>query len=143
MSWLIHRNTPSGVWTSAAWIADQIHSRSGGPGRTLILGATFKENVPDLRNSKVFDVAARLRDLGHEVTIADPVADSGELEQSGFAIGELESADIVVGAVRHDDYAGLDAEDLSELVREGGLVADIKGMWRGLKLRGDIQRWSL
>ena len=59
-----------------AWIADALHARLGGKtGSALVLGLTFKEDVPDLRNSRVVDLVARLRELGHRVDIADPLAD--------------------------------------------------------------------
>jgi UDP-N-acetyl-D-glucosamine/UDP-N-acetyl-D-galactosamine dehydrogenase len=61
------------------WIAEQIHSQRGGKaGSVLMLGLTFKENVPDLRNSKVVDVIRHLETLGHHVTIHDPLADGSE-----------------------------------------------------------------
>ena len=127
----------------ADWIADTVHQRSGAPGSVLILGATFKEDVPDLRNSKVIDLAQRFRALGHDVAITDPVAEPRELAGLGFSTGWSEPADIVVGAVRHRAFANIADDELSGLVSPGGLLADIKGMWRERKLRPDIQRWSL
>lgn len=127
----------------ARWLADVLHERRGGPGSVLILGSTFKENVPDLRNSKVFDLAAHLRELGHQVRIADPVADPAELAGMGFRTGPPHPADLVVGAVRHRAYVEMGKADLSALVMQGGLLADIKGIWRHLVLRADIARWTL
>ena len=57
-----------------AWIADTLHDRRRKAGRALVLGLTFKENVPDLRNSRSFDLVKRLQWLGHEVEVADPIA---------------------------------------------------------------------
>lgn len=129
------------------WIADQIHERIGNGSRVLMLGLTFKENVPDLRNSRVIDVVGRLEWLRHEVVIHDPLADPAEarheygVELAGDALeGRY---DVVIGAVSHTHYAGLSAAALSGLVSEGGLVADLKGMWSGLDLAGHIRRWSL
>ena len=62
------------------WVADALHERlAGKAGRTLVLGLTFKEDVPDLRNSRVFDLVGRLRELGHSVDVADPLADPDEV----------------------------------------------------------------
>lgn len=127
----------------ARWIAERIHERRGGPGTALILGATFKEDVPDLRNSKVFDLARQLSALGHQVRIADPIADPTELAASGFETDSTQPADVLVGAVRHRAYIELPDHDIETLVCPGGLVADIKGMWRDRNLRGDIARWTL
>ena len=72
---LAGRETNDGM---GAWIADALHDRRRKAGRALVLGLTFKENVPDLRNSRVFDLVERLKWLGHEVASADPVADAAE-----------------------------------------------------------------
>ncbi|MET0373011.1 MAG: nucleotide sugar dehydrogenase [Rhizorhabdus sp.] len=130
-----------------AWIADQIHEHIGSDSRILMLGLTFKENVPDLRNSRVIDVVRRLEWLRHEVVIHDPLADPAEarheygVELDGDALGK--QFDVVIGAVSHADYAGLPADTLAGLVRDGGLVADLKGMWGGLDLPTTVKRWSL
>ena len=130
-----------------AWVADQIHARRGGkPGSVLVLGLTFKENVPDLRNSRAFDVIARLDELGHRVSVADPLADAGEVERDfGWTLHEPdgESFDLVVGAVAHDGYRDLEPNALDQLVAPGGTLADLKGMWRDLPLNPSIDRWTL
>jgi len=130
-----------------SWIADQIHHRIGSGSRILVLGLTFKENVPDLRNSRVIDVIRRLEWLRHEVTIHDPLADPAEaMHEYGvtLAADALEQRyDVVIGAVSHAAYAGLAAEPLAALVEEGGMVADLKGMWGGLTLPDGVSRWSL
>lgn len=129
------------------WIADALHEHRGRkPGRALVLGVTFKENVPDLRNSRVFDLIDRLRQLGHEVLVADPLADSDELRAShGFELTDLEgaSADLVVAVVPHSDYRALSNDQIAALVAPGGTLADIKGMWRERAIDGDFDRWSL
>ena len=130
-----------------AWIADQIHERIGNGSRVLMLGLTFKENVPDLRNSRVIDVVRRLEWLRHEVVIHDPLADPTEAEHEygvTLASDALDGRyDVVVGAVSHAAYAGLPAATLTGLVNDGGLVADLKGMWSGLDLSQQVRRWSL
>ncbi|MFP6749182.1 MAG: nucleotide sugar dehydrogenase [Alphaproteobacteria bacterium] len=130
------------------FIAGCIDENMAGPGRVLLLGLTFKENVPDLRNTKVIDVVTGLTDRGHVVVVHDPVADAGEAERL-YGIPLLTSLDgqagfdAVVGAVRHDYYLTLDAADLAGLVREGGLIADIKGLWRDLDRPSNRDYWQL
>ena len=130
------------------WVADRLHERRGGKaGSFLILGLTFKENVPDLRNSRVVDVVRRLAELGHSIVVHDPLADRDEARREhGLEIdpGALDrSYDAVLAAVPHDDYRNMSADTVRALVTHGGCVADLKGMWRGLDLGPGIDRWSL
>ena len=129
------------------WIADALHERLGSkPGKALVLGLTFKEDVPDLRNSRAFDVVRRLQELGHRVDVADPLADPGELARDhGLEVTDLDGSryDLVVGAVAHAAYRELSSEDLEKLVAEDGTLADLKGMWRDRRLNPAIDRWSL
>jgi UDP-N-acetyl-D-galactosamine dehydrogenase len=117
------------------------------PSRILVLGLTFKENVPDLRNTKVVDIVEALTERGHRVDVADPLADR---DQARALYGlELHAAppasgyDCVIGAVPHDAYRAYDGPVLRALLAPGGLVADIKGMWRGVAVPGDVRRWEL
>ena len=119
--------------------------------RTLVLGLTFKENLPDLRNSKVVDLVRGLTRRGHQVDVHDPLADPTEA-QSFYGIELVAPGterpngavyDCLVGAVAHDAYRSLDAEALGRLVRPGGLVADVKGMWRSVELTDQRRRWEL
>jgi UDP-N-acetyl-D-glucosamine/UDP-N-acetyl-D-galactosamine dehydrogenase len=132
------------------WIADALHERlstkAGKAGRALVLGLTFKEDVPDLRNSRAFDVVRRLRELGHSVDVADPLADPDELAREyGLATVQPEGSryDLVVGAVAHAEYRDLTSAQLEKLVDQGGTLADLKGMWRERQLNPAIDRWSL
>jgi UDP-N-acetyl-D-galactosamine dehydrogenase len=130
-----------------AWVADQLHQRRGGrPGAALVMGLTFKENVPDLRNSKVIDVIRRLEELGHEVTVHDPHADPAEARHEyGLELSEnaLEGRyDLVVVAVPHAAYGELPDSRLERLAGQGGLVADLKNLYARRGLRG-VERWSL
>jgi UDP-N-acetyl-D-glucosamine/UDP-N-acetyl-D-galactosamine dehydrogenase len=116
------------------WIAEQIHTRRGSKaGRVLVLGLTFKENVPDLRNSRVVDVINHLKWLGHDVTVHDPLADPAEAaHEYGLSLDGNALAgryDCVVGAVAHDAYRALGAAELGAAVVEGGLVVDLKKLW--------------
>ena len=130
-----------------AWIADRLHERRGGkPGRALVMGLTFKENVPDLRNSRVADIVRRLDALGYEVALTDPIADVTEATRdygrTPIAL-DGEAYDLVVAAVAHDSYRELGDDQLAGLVSEGGTLADLKGIWRERALPASIIRWML
>jgi UDP-N-acetyl-D-galactosamine dehydrogenase len=129
-----------------AWIADRLHDRRGKAGRALILGLTFKENVPDLRNSRSFDLVRRLEWLGHQVEVADPIASAEEIEREhGLKVTKPDGRqyDLVVGAVAHRDYRELPDGRLAALVAPGGTLADLKGMWRERSLDPGLDRWTL
>ena len=114
----------------AEWVAGRLHQARGGkPGSALVLGLTFKENVPDLRNSKVADLIAALGRLGHRVAVHDPHADPTEAEHEyGLVLGELSgSHDLVVLAVPHRDYLTMGADKLRGFLAPGGTLADLKG----------------
>jgi UDP-N-acetyl-D-glucosamine/UDP-N-acetyl-D-galactosamine dehydrogenase len=137
----------------ARHIADEVHSRlKRTPGlqcEVLVLGLTFKEDVPDLRNSKVADVVRRLTWLGHNVTVHDPLADADEaVHEYGISLdsGALTRAhayDAVVAAVPHQAYKEMGLRGAAQLARNGGLVADIKGIWRHESYADGITRWTL
>ncbi|MEK6637307.1 MAG: nucleotide sugar dehydrogenase [Pseudomonadota bacterium] len=127
------------------WIAEQIHAqRCGVAGSVLMLGLTFKENVPDLRNSKVVDVIRHLETLGHHVTVHDPLADADEAtHEYGIALNPDaldHQYDIVVGAVAHAQYCKLDP---FAYTTSNGLVADLKRLWPLTAIPGDKAAWSL
>ena len=115
----------------AEQIASELHEalrprlKPGQVGRVLMLGLTFKENVPDLRNSKVADLIAAFARRGHLVTVADPMADPQEAhEEYGLALADNALSqgpyDLIVGAVSHRDYKALSAETLAALMPQGG-----------------------
>jgi len=128
------------------WLRDSLPE--GGRGRVLVLGLTFKENVPDLRNTKAVEMIKVLKDLGHEVDVHDARANPEEAE-SFYGIKLLESLentrayDCVVGAVPHDDYIQFRPETLTSLVKPDGLIIDLKGMWRDVRLGPDVKRLEI
>ncbi|HEX8468737.1 MAG TPA: nucleotide sugar dehydrogenase [Allosphingosinicella sp.] len=140
---LAGRSTNDGM---GAWIADGVHGRLGRPGRTLVMGLAFKENVPDLRNSRVIDVIRRLQELGHEVIVHDPLADSAEARHEygiDLAADAFDrSYDLVLVAVPHAAYAEIDDSRLAGLVAQGGLLADLKHLYKDRALPG-VERWTL
>jgi UDP-N-acetyl-D-glucosamine/UDP-N-acetyl-D-galactosamine dehydrogenase len=116
--------------------------------RILVLGLTFKEDVPDLRNSKAAELAVGLMARGFEVTTHDPLADPAEAEALyGLTpLPELprgQAFDMVLAAVPHQLFARLDSAELVGLLRPNGLLADLKGLWRDLQLPYGIRRWVL
>lgn len=131
------------------YVAANIDAAMSQPkGRVLMLGLTFKENVPDLRNSKVIDVISALVERGHRVDVYDPHADAQEAKAQYDLdlVANLDSAsgyDAVVGAVRHREFEAFAAADLLRLAADDAVVGDIKGMWRDLALPAGIKRWQL
>ena len=128
-------------------IADAIHDQLRRPSHILVLGLTFKEDVPDLRNSRVVDIIERLQWIGHDVTVHDPLAKAEEA-QAEYAIALDPDAldgryDAVVAAVPHATYRDLSDAAISALVGGAGLVADIKGMWRDRTWSAGLTRWQL
>jgi UDP-N-acetyl-D-galactosamine dehydrogenase len=135
----------------AKFIAGQIGERLAGmPGqaRILILGLTFKQNVPDLRNSKVVDLINALKEQGHKVDVHDPIADVAEAKRLfGLTLLEgldgLKAYDCMVGAVCHSDYAAFSSDILTAKIMSNGLVVDLKGMWRSLDTGLSIIRMEI
>ena len=98
-----------------------------------ILGFTFKENCPDTRNTKVFDVVKELREYGIEPIIADPVADADEAQRLYDIVfsdvNDIHAMDVVILAVAHDEFAKLSMERIGNMFAEGKQVLlDIKGL---------------
>ncbi len=99
--------------------------------KVALLGITFKENVPDLRNTRVVDIIHELEDYGVNVLVNDPLADADEArEHYGIdlvSLEDLRGADAIVVAVLHSAYAALGLEGVSELCTHGKpIVVDVK-----------------
>jgi len=98
------------------------------------MGATFKENVSDIRNSKVADVIKELKSYSLNVDVADPFAESAELKHEyGFELTpELtKDYDAVVITVPHNEYKNLDDAYFASVTKQHALIADLKGIFRG------------
>lgn len=115
-----------------------------------VLGLTFKENCPDIRNSKVIDIIREFQDFGIRVVAEDPYADAGELtrEYPGVAIGRVApdaKVDALVVAVAHEQYASRAVGDLRKLLRgEKPVLADVKSLFDQQALaRVGITVWRL
>lgn len=112
--------------------------------KVLIMGATFKENVADVRNSKVADIVKELRSFSIEPDVIDPNASSEELIQEyGFGLTVLNGTayDAVIVAVNHKEYVALSETDFNEIMPNGGVLMDVKGVFRGNINKLDY--WSL
>jgi len=101
--------------------------------KVLIKGATFKENVSDIRNSKVAEMVKELKSFFVNVDVEDPFADSDQLHHEyGFGLAKNISNeyDAVIIAVPHEPYKKLDEEYFASITKKHGLVADLKGLYR-------------
>jgi len=133
----------------AEWTAGEIHHAAGGQaGSALVLGLTFKEDVPDIRNSKVVDLVAALERHGHDVTIHDPHADANETQHEynlKLDSGALSRRyDLVVLAVAHQVYRDMGVADVTALVADGGTLADLKNAFAKATLPAHVaHHWQL
>jgi UDP-N-acetyl-D-galactosamine dehydrogenase len=110
----------------------------------LVMGATFKENVSDIRNSKVADVVKELKSYGVKVDVVDPHASSKELKHEyGFGLIKTPNKkyDAVIVAVNHKEYLNLTEKDFALLGSKGVIVVDIKGIYRNKFKK--LTYWSL
>ncbi len=112
--------------------------------RILIMGITFKENVSDIRNSKVVDVVNELKSYGVHVDVIDPKASSEEM-QNEYGIGLIEEPgddyDSIILAVNHDEYSELEEDFFLSYASEKCIFVDIKGIYSG-KIK-QMNYWSL
>jgi UDP-N-acetyl-D-galactosamine dehydrogenase len=115
--------------------------------RVGILGFTFKENVPDIRDSKVVDIYNELVAFGVEPMVHDPVADPKTVERTYGVklcdLWELSDLSAVIIAVAHDDYASLGGDGISNMLAPDGIVVDVRSKVDPASLRGDLCYWSL
>ena len=112
--------------------------------RVLIMGITFKEDVTDIRNSKVIDIIKELDDFGISVDVIDPGAGKNEVKKEYHIDLKSHPAgkyDAVIVAVSHKEYLNLDESFFASLVNEDGIVVDVKGIFRG-KINNHTY-WSL
>ncbi len=115
--------------------------------RVGILGLTFKENVPDMRNSRVPDIVAELRQFGVEPLVHDPIADPVEAKaEYGLSLrdwSEMRDLDGLILAVNHRAYEKLEIEDLRACLCNGAVLIDVKSSLASRDLPSDIHYWCL
>ena len=112
--------------------------------KVLIMGATFKENVSDIRNSKIFDLYKELQEYGVNIDIVDPYAEAEEvLHEYGVKLSkEVGSAyDAVIVAVNHLAYCELDETFFKSISSENGILVDLKNLFKGRIV--DLKHWTL
>lgn len=112
--------------------------------RILVMGATFKEDVSDIRNSKVIDVIKEFESFSCEVEIVDPHADSEEfMEEYGYELAKEATGkyDAVVLAVNHEEYTKLNEDYFKSILTDIGEFVDIKGVYKNQFK--DLSYWSL
>jgi UDP-N-acetyl-D-galactosamine dehydrogenase len=142
-------NDGMGAYVAQQTLKQLIKNGSPLPGaKVIVLGITFKENCPDLRNSKVADVIRELRELGCEVSVHDPIADSGEAEHYyGVALTpweELPEADAVVAAVAHTSYLAMPLRALLSRLKKNGVFIDVKSAFDRTSITdAGIRMWRL
>ena len=113
--------------------------------KVLVMGATFKEDVSDIRNSKVIDVINELKSFLVHVDILDPHASSKEMEKE-YGVSLIEEAnndyDAIIVAVNHKEYHNMSETNFKALLKnEEGIFVDVKGIFKG-KIK-DLEYWSL
>jgi UDP-N-acetyl-D-galactosamine dehydrogenase len=112
--------------------------------KVLVMGATFKEDVTDIRNSRIADVIKELKSFSVKVDVTDPFASSEELhEEYGFElVKEIgRDYDAVIVAVNHKPYMAYDEDYFSTILTKQGVIADVKGIYRS-KIK-KFTYWSL
>jgi UDP-N-acetyl-D-galactosamine dehydrogenase len=108
------------------------------------MGATFKENVSDIRNSKVADIVYELQSFGVYVDVTDPYADSGEMKHEyGFGLSSKPSGkyNAIILAVNHHQYINLEEQYFTDLCYDNGIFFDVKGVYKN-KFKS-LSYWSL
>lgn len=117
--------------------------------KVIVLGLTFKENCPDLRNSKVANVVSELQSFGCDVIVHDPVADAGEaMHEYGIQLTAWQDlpkqADAVVAAVMHKEYLIMPLRDILARIKSDGAFIDIKSAFDQQEIRAAGYRlWRL
>ncbi|MDP4299862.1 nucleotide sugar dehydrogenase [Leptothrix discophora] len=139
----------------AAYVAQQTIKKMIAAGtsikgaKVIVLGLTFKENCPDLRNSKVADVVRELREFGCAVSVHDPLATSAEAEHEyGISLTEWadlpQEADAMVAAVSHQAYLAQPFAELVRPLKKGGVFIDIKSAYDLADIdRASLNAWRL
>jgi UDP-N-acetyl-D-galactosamine dehydrogenase len=127
-------NDGMGKFVAQRAVKEMIHAGHHVLGcRVTVLGLTFKEDCPDLRNSKVIDIIRELEDYGIEVQVADPLADVAEaMHEYGVTIipvTDLQPAVAVIAAVAHQEYRRWSVLELAKLTIQNPVIIDLKGIY--------------
>lgn len=142
-------NDGMGRFIAQRTVKEMIHAGHNVRGATVtVLGLTFKENCPDLRNSKVIDIIRELEDYGITVQVSDPLADAAEALHE-YAVSlvpfeNLKKAEAVIVAVGHKEYLNLSIETLCKMMKSAPLLIDVKGIYDQQRIENsNIRLWRL
>jgi UDP-N-acetyl-D-glucosamine/UDP-N-acetyl-D-galactosamine dehydrogenase len=132
----------------AQFVAERIAKQLPPKATVLVLGLAFKENVADLRNSKVADMIAALHSAGHTVSVHDPLVDAQEAAliyglDIQSKISTAQPYDAIIVAVAHEVFRQTPIDQISASLRPDGLLADLKGIWRSEDLPPRVKYWRL
>jgi len=116
--------------------------------KVAILGITFKENCPDLRNTKVPDIINQLHTYGCEISVSDPYADAEEAKNlyniDLLDFDKITRSDAVILAVAHDEYKGIAKEQWQIMFNGNGVIIDVKSIYeKDLFINTNINHWRL
>ena len=142
-------NDAMGKYVAEQTVKQMIQAgRSVNGGKVLVLGLTFKENCPDVRNTRVVDVVNELRSYGAEVLVHDPVADREEAAREyGIELAEwpaLPKVDAIVAAVTHRNFIERPIGEYAALLKNGGCFIDVKSRFDAASLRAaGVRVWRL
>lgn len=142
-------NDGMGKFIAQRTVKEMIHAGHNVLGaRITVMGLTFKEDCPDIRNSKVIDIIDELRDYGIDVQVCDPLADPDEaFHEYGITLvpyAELKPAAALVAAVAHREYRELSIDQLKSLMNSSPLLVDVKGVYdRNACASAGMRVWRL
>ena len=124
------------------FLAQYINNCISKKNKILVLGLTFKENVTDLRNTKIIDLIRSLKKKGHKVCVNDPYACQKEVKKMNLKLTMLskkEKYDTIILAVAHDNYKKLNYSFFNKKLNKNGKVFDLKAIWKNKKLPKKIE----
>lgn len=142
-------NDEMGKWVARRSVKLMVRAGVGAADKKVgVLGMTFKENVPDIRNSKVIDIIRELRTFGIDPVVHDPIADAAEVEHEfATTLSGLEAfkdLDGLVLAVNHDAYIEGGLDSIKSMLKPNGVLVDVKSVFRReAEAMGDLTYWCL
>jgi UDP-N-acetyl-D-galactosamine dehydrogenase len=142
-------NDGMGAHLARKTVQQMIHAGRNIKGaRVNVLGLTFKENVPDIRNSKVIDIINELKSFGVDVIVHEPVGEAAEAQHeygvTPVAWDKLPQADAIVAAVAHNEFLSKPLTELLSKVKKGGVFVDVKSAYDQKAIRqAGLTLWRL
>lgn len=141
-------NDEMGAYVAQKTVKMLVHAgRSVKGARVGVLGLTFKEDVPDLRNSRVPDILKELNEFGVETVIHDPSANHEEaMHEYGVSLSSLDAfkdLDGLIVAVNHREYLAMKTSELEAMLKKPGVLIDVKSSFKPSVFSDEIRYWSL